>query len=439
MRAHKKLMLAGAAVVATTLTVGAFYAKRGGTDAAVATAVVSRGDIVDTVVATGALEAVTTVQVGSQLSGTVQALYADFNSIVHKGEVLARLEASLYQSQVDQADGNLTRAQADLDRLAVTVDDANTQLKRARELFDRTLIPRTDLEAAEVQTRSAEAQRNSSAAQVTQARAALNQAKVSLEKTVITAPIDGFVVARSVDVGQTVAASLQAPTLYVIAADLTKMRVNAGVDESDVGRVRPGQAVTFHVDAYPTETFTGTVAQVRLNPILQQNVVTYATVIDVPNTELKLKPGMTATVNIETARRDGVLRIPAGALRFKPTAEMLTALGRPASSLDEAVKPARPAAVQSASGGSGRVWLDEDGKFTAREVKTGLTNGALTELIGDDLSEGTKVVTNVLISQPRAATTAANPLFSTTPGGGRPGGGGFGGGGGNAGGAGRSR
>jgi HlyD family secretion protein len=439
MRAHKKLLLAGAAVVATTLTVGAFYAKRGGPDAAVITAVVSRGDIVDTVVATGALEAVTTVQVGSQLSGTVQALYADFNSIVHKGEVLARLEPSLYQSQVEQADANLRRSQADLDRLAVTVDDANTQLKRARELFDRTLIPRTDLEAAEVQARSAEAQQNSSAAQVTQARAALNQAKVSLEKTVITAPIDGFVVARSVDVGQTVAASLQAPTLYVIAADLTKMRVNAGVDESDVGRVQTGQAVTFHVDAYPTETFTGTVAQVRLNPILQQNVVTYATVIDVPNAELKLKPGMTATVNIETARRDSVLRIPAGALRFKPTAEMLTALGRPASSLD--VKPARSAAVPSASGGSGRVWLDEDGKFAAREVRTGLTNGALTELVGDDVSEGTKVVINVSISQPRAATTAANPLFSTTPGGGRPGGGfgGGNGGGGTAGGAGRSR
>src|SRR5436190_2075487 len=211
-----------------------------------------------------------------------------------------------------------------------TLDDANTKLKRAKELSDRQLHPRSELDAADVAARAAEAQLKSSQAQITQAQASLNQNQVNLEHTVIEAPIDGLVISRNVDVGQTVAASMQAPTLFVLAADLTKMQVVANLDESDVGRIRPGQKVTFRVDAYPAETFRGTVSQVRLNPIVQQNVVTYATVIDVPNNELKLKPGMTANVNVEIARSSNVLRIPNGALRFRPTAEMYTALGQPA-------------------------------------------------------------------------------------------------------------
>jgi HlyD family secretion protein len=294
----------------------------------ITTAAITRGDIADTVGATGTLQAVTTVQVGTQVSGAIQELHADFNSLVRKGQVIARLDPSLFQTQIEQANANLIRAQADLERLKVGLDDARTKLTRARELSARQLISQSELDAAEVAVRSSEAQIRSSEASVTQAEASLNQNKVNLQHTVITAPIDGLVISRNVDVGQTVAASMNAPTLFILAADLTKMQVVANLDESDVGRIRPGQLVTFRVDAYPAEDFFGTVAQVRLQPIVQQNVVTYATVIDVANPELKLKPGMTANVTIEIARRSGVLRVPNAALRFRPTNEIYAALGQ---------------------------------------------------------------------------------------------------------------
>ena len=294
----------------------------------ITTAAVTRGDIADTVGATGTLQAVTTVQVGTQVSGIVQDLYADFNTLVKKGQVIARLDASTIQTQIEQARANLARAQADLERLKVASDDANNKLRRARELSARQLIPASDLETAEVTARAADAQIRSAEASITQSQASLRQNEVNLEHTVITAPIDGLVISRNVDRGQTVAASMQAPTLFVLAADLTKMQVIANLDESDVGRIRPGQVVRFHVDAYPTEEFTGKVTQVRLQPIIQQNVVTYATVIDVPNLELKLKPGMTANVNVEIARRTNVVRVPNAALRFRPTNEIFAALGQ---------------------------------------------------------------------------------------------------------------
>ena len=428
-----RLRLFAAAAIVTILIAGVFFVRGGASSPEIVTAQVTRGDIVDIVAATGTLEAVTTVQVGSQISGTIQALYADFNSLVHKGEVLARIDPSTYQSQVEQSQANLDRAIADAERLVVTVDDAATKLKRARELSAKLLIPATDLETAEVESRSAQAQKQSADAQVTQARASLNQAKVMLEKTVITAPIDGFVVARNVDVGQTVAASLQAPTLFVIAADLTKMRVNASIDESDVGRIMAGQTATFHVDAYPNEAFKGRVAQVRLSPIIVQNVVTYAGLIDVPNPELKLKPGMTATVDIETARRANVLRVPSRALRFTPNDEMWTALGQP----NPSPSPGVPARRTTSDGG--RIWISENGHLAGRDVKIGFSNGTFTELLTSDLPEGSAIVTNVALPVAKNATaSAANPLFPVTGGGGR----GFGGGGagaGRAGGAGGGR
>jgi HlyD family secretion protein len=307
----------------------AYYKYRQRTpEPTVSLAAVTRGDIVDTVGATGTLQAVTTVQVGTQVSGTIQALYADFNTLVKKGQVIARLDPSLFETQIEQARANLIRAQAELERLKVSLEDARTKLNRARELAAKTLIPQSELDAAEVTLRSTEAQIRSSQASVTQAEASLNQSRVNLQHTVITAPIDGLVISRNVDVGQTVAASMNAPTLFVLAADLTKMQVVANLDESDVGRIRPGQRVTFRVDAYPAEDFSGLVAQVRLQPIIQQNVVTYATVIDVGNPELKLKPGMTANVNVEIARRSDVLRVPNAALRFRPTSEIFAALGQ---------------------------------------------------------------------------------------------------------------
>ena len=294
----------------------------------ITTARVTRGDLAETVGATGTLQAVTTVQVGTQVSGTIQELNADFNSLVRKGQVLARLDQSLIQSQIEQARANLIRAEADLERLRVSLEDARTKLSRARELSEKKLIAQTELEAADVAVRSAEAQLRSQQAAVTQSQASLKQNQVNLAHTVIASPIDGLVISRNVDVGQTVAASMSAPTLFVLAADLTQMQVLASLDESDVGRIRPGQTVRFRVDAFPTEEFSGSVTQVRLQPTTVQNVVTYQTVIDVPNPGLKLKPGMTANVNIEIARRANIIRVPNTALRFRPTAEVFEALGQ---------------------------------------------------------------------------------------------------------------
>jgi HlyD family secretion protein len=339
----KRAILILLVLVAVGVGAGAYYIRKGGPEPVVMTAPISRGDIVDTVGATGTLEAVTTVQVGTQVSGTLQDLYADFNSIVHKGQVIARLDPSLIQTQIEQQRANVIRAEADLERLKVALADAEQKLKRAQDLAARNLIPRTELETAEVNVRSAEAQLKSAEASLRQARAALNNQQVNLAHTVIEAPIDGIVISRNVDVGQTVAASMSAPTLFVIAADLTKMQVNANIDEADVGRMRPDQVVRFRVDAYPTEEFIGTVHQVRLEPKTVQNVVTYQTVISVPNPELKLKPGMTANVNIEIARKNNVLRVPNAALRFRPTNETFAALNQPV-----------PPEMQRGAGGRGQ-------------------------------------------------------------------------------------
>src|SRR5919202_4060094 len=329
-------------IAAVGAGVGAFKIRHGGAEVQVNTAPITRGDITDTVGATGTLQAVTTVQVGSQVSGNIQWLGADFNSIVKKGQVIARLDPSLFDAQLQQAranlgqaQANLLKAQSELERAKVQLTDAQQKYTRAKELAARSLLPQSDLDAAKVAVDTAQAALASQQATVTQAQAAVSQSQatvhqneVNLAHTIITAPIDGIVTQRSVDVGQTVAASMQAPTLFVIAADLTKMQVNANTDEADVGRIRPGQHVTFRVDAYPTDTFTGTVSQIRLQPVVVQNVTTYGTVIDVPNTELKLKPGMTANVKIEIAKKSDVLRVPNAALRFRPTADVFAALNQ---------------------------------------------------------------------------------------------------------------
>jgi len=400
----RRTVLVKTLVVATlaagiSATAGVLYARRNA-DAPVVTAeAVTRGAVVRSISATGTLQAVTTVAVGTQVSGTIQALNADFNSIVRKGQVLARLDPSLYQSAIDQARANLQRAVADLDRLKVTQLDAQMKRDRARELSGRQLIPRADLDAAEMEVRSADAQVRSSAAQVTQAQATLEQAEVNVAKTVIVSPIDGIVIARNVDVGQTVAASLSAPTLFELAAGLDEMQVKANVDESDLGAIKEGQAVTFIVDAYPGDTFTGRVEQVRLNPVVEQNVVTYAAIISAPNHELKLKPGLTANVTIEVARRDGVLRVPAAALRFKPT---------------DAVKKALGADGLSPKGTT--VWQYVDGQLRPLSVTPGASDGVVTEISADGLAEGTRVATRVTTGQnTTTAAPAPSPLMPTGP------------------------
>ncbi len=322
----KKLILTVIVLVAIVGAGSAYYMRKGTKEPEVRTAQITRGDVVEAVQATGTLEAVTTVQVGTQVGGIVQELYADFNDIVRKGQVIARLDPTILDTQIEQQRANVTRSEADLERLRVALADSKQKLERAKALYEKNLLPRTELETAEVTVKSAEAQIRSSEAGLVQAKSQLNTAEVNRQHTVITAPIDGIVIQRSVEPGQTVNAGMSAPTLYILAADLTKMQVNANIDEADVGKMRPGQTVLFRVDAFVGEQFTGTVQQVRLQPTTVQNVVTYQTVIDVPNQQLKLKPGMTATVTIEILRRNNVLRIPAAATRFRPTVETFAAL-----------------------------------------------------------------------------------------------------------------
>jgi len=305
---------------------GWYYMNKNTKEPEVRTAQITRGDVVQAVQATGTIEAVTTVQVGTQVGGIVQDLYADFNDFVKKGQVIARLDPTILDTQIEQQRANVTRSEADLERLKVALADAQQKLTRAESLAEKNLLPKTDLETAQVNVESAKAQIKSSEAALVQAKSQLHTADVNRDHTVITAPIDGIVIQRSVERGQTVNAGMSAPTLYILAADLTKMQINANIDEADVGNMRTGQRVTFHVDAFPAENFVGTVHQVRLQPTTVQNVVTYQTVIAVPNEQFKLKPGMTANVTIEIARKSNVLRIPAAATRFRPTTEIFAAL-----------------------------------------------------------------------------------------------------------------
>jgi len=402
------------------------------------TAAVTRGNVVDTVQATGTLEAVTTVQVGTQVSGTIQSLHADFNSQVRKGQVIARLDPSLLQAQVDQAQATILRLEADVDRARVAVDDAPVKLRRAQQLFAAQLLPAVDLETAETTARQAEASLKSAQAQVTQARGSLNQNQVNLSHTVITAPVDGIVISRNVDVGQTVAASMSAPTLFVIAKDLRNMQVDASIDESDIGRIKTGQAVTFKVDAYPRDTFTGTVSQVRLAPVVQQNVVSYVTVISVPNDELKLKPGMTANVTVEIARADDVLRVANAALRFQPPADAAApktdaAAPKTTGTTDQNRAPgdamrtsADGAHRRNGSGGERgfRVWVQRDGQLVPLRVRTGITDGTTTAIVGGDVEEGMQIVTGLTAAQTTVRTqNAGSPFIPQRPGGNRPQGG----------------
>ena len=413
----RKLPLAAALVAVTGLSAAAMYARRDAEAPRVATDVVSRGSILAVVTASGTIEAVDTVQVGSQVSGTIQSLGADFNSIVRKGQVLARLDPSLIQAEIERARANLLGAEAEVEQLNVQLADAQTKLGRANELAARQLIAKSDLDAAAIAQRTAEAQVKASAAQVTQARAALSQAQVNLQKTVITSPIDGIVISRSVDVGQTVAASLQAPTLFTIAADLRQMQLKASIDESDLGSIKDGQAVTFHVDAYPNDIFHGEVQQVRLNPVIESNVVTYAAIVSAPNLQLKLKPGMTATLTVEVARRDNVLRVPSAALKFKPTASALAALNQLVENSEgqsPRVRPVATAGSASPQGNHGTIWTYDGERLRQVQVTIGVSDATYTEVVDGDVHEGTALATRVTLPG-NTAGASAPPSNSTNP------------------------
>ncbi len=297
------------------------------------TAQTSRGDITEVVSATGTLDAVTAVTVGSQVGGIIQELgengvTVDFNSFVQKGQVLLKINPDTINTQIEQANATLVQRKADLERSQVSVEDARVKLKRTQGLFAKNLATQADLDSAVVAVKSAEAALKSSEASLGQADANLNQQKVNLANTIIRSPITGIIIQRAVDVGQTVQASYQSPTLFIVAANLTKMKCTANIDESEVSKIRTGQNVRLRIDAYPTETFTGKVIQVRLQPVVVQNVVTYGTVIDVPNLKYKLKPGMTANVSIEINKRTDVVRVPNTAIRFRPTAEVFEAFNQ---------------------------------------------------------------------------------------------------------------
>jgi HlyD family secretion protein len=329
MKKSKWLILGGLVILAGLIA--AFTLKRGSQPEHF-TAKVERGDIHDVVEATGTINAVITVQVGSQVSGTISKLYVDFNSRVHKGEVIALIDPALLQGALLQATADLQNAKANLAAARANLEKAKAGLVQTKADYDRTvglkkdgIMSQQQLDLAQANYESADATVSAAAASVTQAEAqvaqrsaAVSVAQTNLNYTVIRSPIDGTVVARNVDVGQTVAASLQAPTIFTIAQDLTKMQVYAKTDESDVGNIKLGREVTFKVDAFPKDNFRGVVSQVRMNATMIQNVVTYDTIIDFNNPDLKLFPGMTAYVTIPVATAQNVLKLPNTALRYRP-------------------------------------------------------------------------------------------------------------------------
>lgn len=291
-------------------------------------AAISRGDITEVVSATGTLEALRTVQVGPQVSGTIKDLHGvDFNSIVKKGQIMAELDPTLLQVQVDIQQANIDRQVVDIENQQIQLEDNRRSQGRAQEQFDKGLVSQQALEQAQLTVKSRQSSIASAQKQLVQAQANLAQAKLNVEYCTVRSPIDGVVVDRRVDVGQTVQSSMNITTFFVVATDLTHLKLTAGVDEADIGKVRPNMDVSFQVDSYPTEMFHGTVNAVRLNATTQNNVVTYPVWIDVPNPDLKLRPSMTAQVKVIVHTVSNVVRVPNQGLRFKPNAEIYAALG----------------------------------------------------------------------------------------------------------------
>jgi HlyD family secretion protein len=375
----------------------------------------SRGAITATASATGTLSAVTTVQIGSQVSGIVAELHADFNSQVKKGQLLAELDPTSFLQQVEQRQAEVTRNQ---------IEVANAQLtyNRQKRLADAGLVPEADLD-------SAKAGYDAARAQLALSQASLRQAQTNLGYTKIYSPVDGQVVDRQYDIGQTVAASFSAPTLFTIAQDLTKMQVKADVDQSDIGRIEVGQPVRFTVDAYPEDQFRGTISQVRLNATINQNVITYPVIVEVANPDLKLRPSMTADVTIEVDRVADVLRVPNAALRFRPAVED----GADGEGGQQARSGRRQGRRSGATGGERRqrgqtvYVLDPEAKGDAKDwlravrIATGITDGRTTQVVRvlrGELEEGDPLVTG-LATVKNEQTGTTNPLAPT--GGGRRG------------------
>ena len=375
------------------------------------TAVAEVGTVVSRVSTSGSLQAVVTVDVGSQVSGRIQELFADFNSPVKKGQRIAKIDPALFQAALVSAEANVAAASANVTRLSVAAEDAERQARRASEVYEQRLISETERDTAVANARAARASVEQARSQVAQARAALETARTNLRYTDIVSPTDGVVISRAVNVGQTVAASLSAPVIFTIAQDLKQMEVHTNVAESDIGRLNPGMRVTFTVDAYPGEPFRGAIRDIRNAPQVVQNVVTYDAVIDVANPDLKLKPGMTATVSVVTDRRSEVLTVPNAALRFRPEG----AAGPGPNAAGGGGQRERGQGGQrnpddrnrgegaSRNRGEGEetgpppvlkrtVYVLVDGKPQVREVTTGLSDGRITEITGGELKPGENVI-----------------------------------------------
>ena len=434
-------IVAGVAAVALIL-VGAWLFRRAeaseGTPYRLAT--VERGDVEMAITSTGTLNPVTTVQVGTQVSGKIVDLYADFNDRVEKGQLIARIDPMLQQQAVREAEAALARAQADLQR-------AEQEYERNRALYEQKVL--TESEFNQVEYNRAVSRANLTSAQVN-----LERARQNLEYTQIYSPIDGIVVERNVEPGQTVAASMSAPQLFLIANDLAEMEILASVDESDIGRIEPGQTVRFTVQAYPDEVFEGTVRQVRLQSTVVENVVNYTAVIGVRNDSGRLLPGMTASVEFMVETAKDVLKVPNAALRFRPTEEMLAQVDLPAAGARRqgAQQGARASGGNGGNGEGGRVvrrggegpptgegqagqggartgraggnfamlWAgDSAGKLSVIPVRTGISDGTYTEVEGPGLREGMQIIAGV--NPTGNTTTTTNPF----QGGGGPGGPGF--------------
>jgi HlyD family secretion protein len=522
----KKLLLGGGFMAAVVLAGFYFWADDSSTPQYL-TARVERGNLRNTVTATGTLQAVTTVQVGSQASGTISALYADFNSVVKKGQVVAQLDPAVAKAQVEQARANLEQARASLAQSRAAVinaragitdaqaknlaakstvqnnqagvsgaeanvavlkaqqDDALSLLKQQESLLKSGVIAQRDydvamtayksaearynqaiaqlnqaklseqssasaglaqsqaaIEQSQAQVQQAQAQVQQNTAQVQQAQAALSLAEVNLSHTTITSPIDGIVVSRDVNVGQTVAASLSAPTLFTIANDLTQMQVIANIDQADIGLVEQAKSVKFSVDAFPGKEFDGKIAEMRLNPVNVQNVVTYNVVINVDNPEQKLKPGMTANLTITIDERNNVLKVPNSSLRFMPqdvNRQRTSGAGGQGQGQGQGRRRQQQSENAQGDGGENRfapasapvlpgqirnVWvLAQNGKPERRRITVGLSDGSATEVVDGDLREGDMVITGQTLTGANrtANTTQTPPGFGNAPrtGGGR--------------------
>lgn len=405
----KKLIVSALIVVAIGLGLFMYHKKSTG-DIRYKASPVTSGYLQSKVTATGTVNAVTTVLVGTQVSGTIKKLHVDFNSKVKVEQTIAEIDPAGFQAQVDQARANVMVARANVEKARTLMEDSKRTFERNRQLFTENLIARSDLDTAEANFNSNNALLLAAQAQTSQTEAALRYAENNLKYTRIVSPVDGIVVSRSVDVGQTVAASFQTPTLFTIAQDLTKMQIDTNIDEADIGRIQTGQKTEFTVDAYPEQTFHGVVEQIRIAPTTVQNVVTYDVVVKVDNADLKLKPGMTANVSVITASKENILKIPNSALRFKPPAE--AEIDREEKAKDKTIKTSQEigheyALKKSGDQGeqqsgristprtSGRIttlWVLDNEKPRKIQVTTGISDGSYTEIMSGPLTEGQQVI-----------------------------------------------